>query len=154
MTVNNSQATRIDSSSEPARANPATSSAEVASALSPMVSRLARKTDTRATRSENLVLRKPGAGNSCPHIRLSAARNRCTHSSPTYSAAARPITPTEVREAMAASIRAMICSPNSPGTAAFTRVSISSSCRGRWARAKPTTAKPTISSGKIANRVK
>ena len=64
------------------------------------------------------------------------------------------MTPTEVRESMAESIRAMICSPKSPGTADFTLASISASSCGRPANTKPTTAKPTISSGNSAKIVK
>ena len=83
ITVNSSQATRIDTTSDPSRTDPASRSAEVASTPNPMVSRLARKAATRAITSDTLVLRKPGGGNRCPHIWLSAARSRCIHNSPT-----------------------------------------------------------------------
>lgn len=48
------------------------------------------------------------------------------------------MTPTEVRESMAASIRLITCSPKSPGTAALTLLSISDSSSGRLASRKPT----------------
>ena len=152
--VNITHATRTDSASDTPRNGPASLSAGSAAAVRPRVSRVARNTDTSAPISETLVLTNPAVSVGCPHTSVSAIRRFDIHPSPAHSAVARPITPTEVRESMAESIRLLTWSAKSPDAAALTQPSISASTSGRLAKTNPTTAKPTISNGNNAKMVK
>ncbi len=64
------------------------------------------------------------------------------------------MTPTEVRESIAESIRLMSCCPRSPDTADLIFDSISARSSGLLASTKPPAAKPTISNGNSAKIVK
>ena len=121
--VNNSQETRIDTNSDTtrrasaerqeqsahARAIPArcSSASELPSAVSAMVITSAMNGDTRATRSDSLVLHETArlAALLRPTSALSASRRLAIQPSPAHAAVASPMMPTEVRDAIAESIK-------------------------------------------------
>ena len=153
--VNISHATRTDASSDSGRSSvgkPGTDGS--ASAVRPSVSRIATNADTRASRSEPFRDNQPAESSVMPHIADSASRRFDIQLSPAHSAVTSPMTPTEAREAIAASIRLSTWPAKSPETADLTRESRAASRSGRPASTNPTTAKPTISSGNNAKTEK
>ena len=114
----------------------------------------ATNVDTNASRSDSLVRTKLPCSLRCSHISLSASRRLAIQPSPAHAAVARPMMPTEVRDAIAASIRLISWSPKFPDTVDLIRISISSSRSGLRANTNPPAAKPTIANGNSANTVK